>query len=100
MNASLLAVLNDAERLLVAQTERAELAALDELLAPEVAACGRIMPMLGSFMARPMSCPRAFIKVSCPTLARSINSKSNPVALPNSNTAGGARHDRRTSGPP
>src|ERR1700750_1863287 len=30
MNASLLAVLNDSERLLVAQTERAELAALDE----------------------------------------------------------------------
>ena len=30
MNASLLAVLNDAERLLVAQTERAALAALDE----------------------------------------------------------------------
>jgi hypothetical protein len=30
MNASLLAVLNDNERLLVAQTERAELAALDE----------------------------------------------------------------------
>ena len=30
MNASLLAALNDAERLLVAQTERAELAALDE----------------------------------------------------------------------
>jgi hypothetical protein len=30
MNASLLATLNDAERLLVAQTERAELAALDE----------------------------------------------------------------------
>jgi hypothetical protein len=30
MNASLLAMLNDAERLLVAQTERAELAALDE----------------------------------------------------------------------
>ena len=30
MNASLLAVLNDAERLLVAQTERAELAVLDE----------------------------------------------------------------------
>jgi hypothetical protein len=30
MNASLLAVLNDAERLLVAETERAELAALDE----------------------------------------------------------------------
>ena len=30
MKASLLAVLNDAERLLVAQTERAELAALDE----------------------------------------------------------------------
>jgi hypothetical protein len=30
MNASLLAVLNDAERLLVVQTERAELAALDE----------------------------------------------------------------------
>ena len=30
MNASLLAVLNDAERLLVAQTETAELAALDE----------------------------------------------------------------------
>jgi hypothetical protein len=30
MNASLLAVLNDAERLLVAQTKRAELAALDE----------------------------------------------------------------------
>jgi len=30
MNASLLAVLNDGERLLVAQTERAELAALDE----------------------------------------------------------------------
>jgi hypothetical protein len=30
MNASVLAALNDAERLLVAQTERAELAALDE----------------------------------------------------------------------
>ena len=30
MNASLLAVLNDAERLLIGQTERAELAALDE----------------------------------------------------------------------
>ena len=30
MNASLLAVLNDGERLLVAQTEKAELAALDE----------------------------------------------------------------------
>jgi hypothetical protein len=30
MNASLLAVLNDSERLLVAQTDRAELAALDE----------------------------------------------------------------------
>jgi hypothetical protein len=30
MNASLLAVLNDSERLLIAQTERAELAALDE----------------------------------------------------------------------
>ena len=30
MNASLLAVLNDAERLLVAETERAQLAALDE----------------------------------------------------------------------
>jgi hypothetical protein len=30
MNASLLAVLNDAERLMIAQTERAELAALDE----------------------------------------------------------------------
>jgi hypothetical protein len=30
MNASLLAVLNDAERLLVAETGRAELAALDE----------------------------------------------------------------------
>jgi hypothetical protein len=30
MNASMLAVLNDAERLLIAQTERAELAALDE----------------------------------------------------------------------
>jgi hypothetical protein len=30
MNASLLAVLNDAERLLVAQTGPAELAALDE----------------------------------------------------------------------
>jgi len=30
MNVSLLAVLNDAERLLIAQTERAELAALDE----------------------------------------------------------------------
>jgi hypothetical protein len=30
MNASLLAVLNDTERLLVAETERARLAALDE----------------------------------------------------------------------
>ena len=30
MNASLLTVLNDGERLLVAQTEKAELAALDE----------------------------------------------------------------------
>jgi len=36
MNASVLAVLNDAERLLVAQTERAELAALDEDAAIEL----------------------------------------------------------------
>jgi hypothetical protein len=36
MKASLLAVLNDAERLLVAQTERAELAALDEDAAIEL----------------------------------------------------------------
>jgi hypothetical protein len=36
MNASLLAVLNDAERLLVAQTEQAELAALDEDAAIEL----------------------------------------------------------------
>jgi len=36
MNASLLAVLNDAERLLVAETERAELAALDEDAAIEL----------------------------------------------------------------
>ena len=36
MNASLLAVLNDGERLLVAQTERAELAALDEDAAIEL----------------------------------------------------------------
>jgi hypothetical protein len=40
MNASLLVVLNDAERLLVAQTERAELAALDEDAASELG--GRI----------------------------------------------------------
>ena len=38
MNASLLAVLNDTERLLVAQTERAELAALDEDAAIELEA--------------------------------------------------------------
>jgi hypothetical protein len=38
MNASLLAVLNDAERLQVAQTERAELAALDEDAAIELEA--------------------------------------------------------------
>jgi hypothetical protein len=38
MNAALLAVLNDAERLLVAQTERAELAALDEDAAIELEA--------------------------------------------------------------
>jgi len=38
MNASLLAVLNDAERLLVAQTEPAELAALDEDAAIELEA--------------------------------------------------------------
>ncbi len=38
MNASLLAVLNDAERLLVAQTERAELATLDEDAAIELEA--------------------------------------------------------------
>jgi hypothetical protein len=38
MNASLLAVLNDGERLLVAQTERAELAALDEDAAIELEA--------------------------------------------------------------
>jgi hypothetical protein len=38
MNASLLAVLNDAERLLVAETERAELAALDEDAAIELEA--------------------------------------------------------------
>ena len=36
MNAALLAVLNDSERLLVAQTERAELAALDEDAAIEL----------------------------------------------------------------
>jgi hypothetical protein len=36
MNAALLAVLNDAERLLVAQTERAELVALDEDAAIEL----------------------------------------------------------------
>jgi hypothetical protein len=36
MNASLLAVLNDAERLLVAETERAKLAALDEDAAIEL----------------------------------------------------------------
>jgi hypothetical protein len=36
MNAALLAVLNDAERLLVGQTERAELAALDEDAAIEL----------------------------------------------------------------
>jgi len=36
MNAALRAVLNDAERLLVAQTERAELAALDEDAAIEL----------------------------------------------------------------
>jgi hypothetical protein len=38
MNASLLAILNDGERLLVAQTERAELAALDEDAAIELEA--------------------------------------------------------------
>lgn len=38
MNKSLLAVLNDSERLLVAQTERAELAALDEDAAIELEA--------------------------------------------------------------
>ena len=38
MNASLLAVLTDAERLLIAQTERAELAALDEDAAIELEA--------------------------------------------------------------
>jgi hypothetical protein len=38
MNKSLLAVLNDAERLLVAETERAELAALDEDAAIELEA--------------------------------------------------------------
>src|SRR5215469_15711963 len=38
MNASLLAVLNDAERLLVAETERARLAALDEDAAIELEA--------------------------------------------------------------
>lgn len=36
MNASLLAVLNDAERLLVAETERAQLAVLDEDAAIEL----------------------------------------------------------------
>jgi hypothetical protein len=36
MNASLLAVLNDAERLLVAETERAQLAVLDEDTAIEL----------------------------------------------------------------
>lgn len=38
MNASLLAVLNDAERLLIARTERSELAALDEDAAIELEA--------------------------------------------------------------
>jgi hypothetical protein len=41
MNASLLAVLNDAERLLVTETERAGLAALDAALAGEREAAGQ-----------------------------------------------------------
>jgi hypothetical protein len=72
MNASLLAVLNDAERLLVAQTEPAELAALDEDAAIELegrirrarnkyvgqyrrAASARVAEQGGRGMARPQN---------------------------------------------
>ena len=77
MNASLLAVLNDAERLLVAQTERAELAALDEDAAIDLEARIR--------------------------RAHATSTSASTVGRPApgwSNTAGGARHVRRASGPP
>ena len=76
MNASLLAVLNDAERLLVAETERAELAALDEDAAIDW---------------KPGSGAHA-TNTSVSTAGRAV------PGWPN--TARGARHARRTSGPP
>ena len=56
MNASLLAVLNDAERLLIAQTERAELATLDEDAAIEFEA--RIRRARNKYVTR-LGCPLA-----------------------------------------
>jgi hypothetical protein len=76
MNATLLAALNDAERLLVAQTERAELAALDEDAAIELEARIR----------------RARNKSSAST--------AGALAPGSPNTARVARRRRRTSWPP
>ena len=75
MNASLLAVLNDSERLLVAQTERAELAALDEDAAIDLEA--RIRRARNKYVGQYAGPP--------------------PTGWPT--TARGARPGRRTSGP-
>ena len=75
-NASLLAVLNDAERLLVAQTERAELAALDEDAAIDLET--RIRRARNKYVGQYRRAASA----------RVID------------TADGARPGRRTSGPP
>jgi len=76
MNASLLAVLNDAERLLVAETGRAELAALDEDAAIELET--RIRRARNKYVGQ-------YRRAASP---------------PWPSTAGGAGRGRRTSGPP
>jgi hypothetical protein len=76
MNASVLAVLSDAERLLVAQTEPTELAALDEDAAIEFEARSGARATSTSASTAGAPAPR------CP------------------NRAGAARRARRTRGPP
>ena len=76
MNASVLAVLSDAERLLVAQTEPGELAALDEDAAIEFEA--RIRRTRNKYVSQYRRAPAP----RCP------------------NRAGAARRARRTRGPP
>jgi len=121
MNASLLAVLNDAERLLVAQTEPAELAALDEDAAIEFegrirrarnkyvgqyrrAASARVADQGGRGMARPQN-RRAAMKAEAfeEALARvsrrvAVLARQSAVALRTERLAA-ARAVRQAQGP-